>query len=67
MQNRELDLIPVLLGIVGVSGVYALLILVSVSNLTTIEVAILLQTVCICCGIAGLLLLLGFLRRQRRP
>jgi hypothetical protein len=45
MQNRELDLIPVLLGIVGVSGVYALLILVSVSNLTTIEVAILLQTV----------------------
>jgi hypothetical protein len=57
MNRQEMDPFQLLLAFVGSSGVYALLAIVSLRGLTIIEVAILLQTVCVCCGVAGLLLI----------
>ena len=64
MGHEERDLVWTFLAVVAFSGAYALLAMVFFRNLTTVEVAVLLQTLCISCGVAGLLVLsLGSLRR----
>jgi len=64
MKAQARDMILALLAVVGLIGTYELLMLAFFHNLAAIEVMILLQTLCICCGVAGMLILsLGLLQR----